>query len=56
MNSTFLTTDPNSLDFKIDNSYFMPNLVISLLKFYQIIKRCNFDVFFAIGHGVHRVV
>ena len=25
MDATFTTTDPNSFDFKIKNSYFMPN-------------------------------
>ena len=55
IDSTFLTTDPNSLDFKIDNSYFMPNPCdksFEILSNYK--KRCNFDVFFAMSHGVHR--
>ena len=55
VNATFLTTDPKSLSFNIPNSHFMPNPCDSsfeILNNYQ--KNCNFDVFFAMSHGVHR--
>ena len=55
IDSTFLTTDPNSLNFKINNSFFMPN---PCDKSFEILsnfnKNCNYDVFFAMSHGVHR--
>ena len=55
LDATFLTTDPNSIDFKIPNSHFMPNpcdKTFEILSNYE--KKCNFDVFFAMSHGVHR--
>lgn len=55
IDSTFLTTDPKSLQFKIPNSYFMPNPCdksFEILSNYQ--KNCTYDVFFAMSHGVHR--
>ncbi len=55
IDSTFLTTDPGSLNFKIKNSYFMPNPCdksFETLSNYS--KNCNYDVFFAMSHGVHR--
>ena len=55
LDSTFLTTNPSSINFKIDNSYFIPNPVdksFEVLSNYK--KKCNFDVFFAMSHGVHR--
>ncbi len=55
IDNTFLTTDPKSLSFKIKNSFFMPNPCdesFETLSNYQ--KDCNFDVFFAMSHGVHR--
>ena len=55
LDSSFLTTDPNSLSFKINNSYFMPNPcdeAFETLSNYE--KDCNYDVFFAMSHGVHR--
>ncbi len=55
IDKTFLTTDPKSLNFKINNSYFMPN---PCDKSFEILsnfnKNCNYDVFFAMSHGVHR--
>ena len=47
VDKTFLTTDPNSLNFKLKNSYFMPNPCdksFEVLSNYE--KECNFDVFF----------
>ena len=55
IDATFLTTDPNSLTFKINNSYFMPNPAdksFETLKNYN--SHCPYDVFFAMSHGVHR--
>ena len=55
LDKTFLTTDPESLSLKIPNSYFIPNPCdksFEILENYN--KRCDFDVFFAMSHGVHR--
>ena len=55
IDTTFLTTDPNSLEIDIPNSYFMPNPAdksFEILKNYE--KDCPYDVFFAMSHGVHR--
>ena len=55
IDSTFLTSDPKSLDFKIKNSYFIPNPAD---KSFEILnnskKNPKNDVFFAMSHGVHR--
>ena len=53
--ANFLTTDPKSLDFNINNAYFMPNPCdksFETLSNYNSI--CQSDVFFAMSHGVHR--
>tara|TARA_Y100000741_G_scaffold94394_1_gene70124 strand:+ start:73 stop:1839 length:1767 start_codon:yes stop_codon:yes gene_type:complete len=55
IDSTFLTTDPNSLSINIPNSFFIPNpadKTFEILKNYE--KNCPYDVFFAMSHGVHR--
>ena len=55
MDSTFLTTDPNSLSLKIKNCFFMPNPCdhsFEILKNYE--NDNIYDVFFAMSHGVHR--
>ena len=55
LDSTFLTTDPNSLSINIPNSFFIPNpadKTFEILKNYE--KNCPYDVFFAMSHGVHR--
>jgi len=55
LDSTFLTTDPKSLSFKIKDAYFMPNPAdksFEVLENYK--KNCTYDVFFAMSHGVHR--
>ena len=55
IDSTFLTTDPKSLDFNLNNSYFIPNPCdesFEILKNYE--KDCENDLFFAMSHGVHR--
>ena len=55
IDSSFLTTYPSALNFNIKNSFFMPNpcdVSFETLSNYE--KDCNFDVFFAMSHGVHR--
>jgi glycosyltransferase involved in cell wall biosynthesis len=55
IDETFLTTDPNSLSFKLPNSHFIPNPCdhsFEILKNYE--YDCSYDVFFAMSHGVHR--
>tara|TARA_Y100000591_G_scaffold327561_1_gene352292 strand:+ start:294 stop:2411 length:2118 start_codon:yes stop_codon:yes gene_type:complete len=55
MDTSFLTTDPHSLEISIKNSFFMPNPAdksFETLNNYK--KDCPFDVFFAMSHGVHR--
>ncbi|WP_440680306.1 glycosyltransferase [Candidatus Pelagibacter sp. HIMB1517] len=58
MEATFLTTDPNALDFKCKNAFFIPNPVdqnIDNLRLYEK-KNQVFDLFFALSHGQHRGV
>ena len=55
IDASFLTSDPNDLDFKIRNSYYIPNpsgSSFETLKNYN--NNCENDVFFAMSHGVHR--
>tara|TARA_B100000963_G_scaffold336593_1_gene331795 strand:- start:9941 stop:12058 length:2118 start_codon:yes stop_codon:yes gene_type:complete len=55
LDKTFLTTDPNSLSIKVPNSHFIPNPCdksFEVLENYK--NKCDFDVFFAMSHGVHR--
>ena len=55
MDATFLTTSPDILSKKINNSHFIPNPCdesFETLKNYE--KECQHDVFFAMSHGVHR--
>jgi glycosyltransferase involved in cell wall biosynthesis len=55
MDSTFLTSDPKSLDFKIKNSYFIPNPADKSFEILDNSKKIpKNDVFFAMSHGVHR--
>ena len=55
MDATFATTDPDSLDFSLKKSFFMPNPCDSSL---DNLKTFNYnpknDLFYAISHGVHR--
>ena len=54
-NASFITTDPNSLDFKIKNSFYMPNPCDKSLDCLENFnKKQDYDVFYAISHGVHR--
>ncbi len=55
LDKTFLTTDPGSLSLKIPNAHFIPNPCdesFEVLENYK--NNCDFDVFFAMSHGVHR--
>ncbi len=55
IDSTFITTDPKSLDFDVNNSFYMPNPCdesFEILENYN--KVCDNDLFFAMSHGVHR--
>ncbi len=55
LDKTFLTTDPDSLSLKIPNAHFIPNPCdrsFEILENYN--RNCDFDVFFAMSHGVHR--
>ena len=55
IDTTFVTTHPNAINFKIKNSYFLPNPCdesLEVLKNYN--QKCNKDIFFGMSHGVHR--
>ena len=55
LDSTFVTTDPNSITKKINNSFYIPNpsdQSFEILKNYE--NDCENDLFFAMSHGVHR--
>ncbi len=55
IDKTFLTTDPRSLDFKINNSHYIPNPCDeSFETLNNFSKDCDNDLFFAMSHGVHR--
>ena len=55
LDTTFLTTDPKSLDFDIKNSYYMPNPCDPAFEILDNYKHdCDYDLFFAMSHGVHR--
>ena len=57
MDCSFLTTSPDALDFKIKNTFFIPNpsdYSFEVLENYK--KDPEKDLFFAMSHGVHRGV
>lgn len=55
LDATFLTTHPNALNFKINNSFFIPNPADSSFETLEIYKENGlYDLFFAMSHGVHR--
>ena len=55
LDTSFLTTDPNSLTFKIPKAFFIPNPSDSSFEILENYKHnCSNDVFFAMSHGVHR--
>ena len=52
---TFITTSPDAINYKIHNSFFMPNptdMSFEILNNAQ--KKNKKDLFFAMSHGVHR--
>ncbi len=55
IDATFLTTDPESINFHIKNSFFLPNPSDVSFEYLDNSKekRKN-DLFFAMSHGVHR--
>ena len=53
--STFITTHPNALDFKINKCFYMPNPCDKSLDYLKNFNEVqDFDIFYAISHGVHR--
>ena len=53
--STFITTSPDALNFKIKNPFYMPNPCDKSLDYLQNFNnKHDFDLFYAISHGVHR--
>ena len=55
IDASFLTTDPASLNFDSRNTYFIPNptdISFETLNNYE--KDTEYDLFFAMSHGVHR--
>ena len=53
--ATFVTTSPDALDFKIENAFYMPNPCDrSLDNLMNFKENHEFDLFYAISHGVHR--
>ena len=55
LNTSFLTTDPNSLHFKIPDAFFIPNPSDPSFEILENYKyNCSNDIFFAMSHGVHR--
>ena len=54
--TSFITTDPNALDFQIKNSFFMPNPCDKSLDYLKNFEnKPEYDLFYAISHGVHKV-
>ena len=55
IDTNFITTDPNSLDFNVSNSFFIPNPADKSFEDLENYKYdCENDLFFAMSHGVHR--
>ena len=55
IDSNFVTTDPKSIDFKLNNSFFIPNPADASFETMNNFEYdCENDVFFAMSHGVHR--
>ena len=53
--TSFITTSPDALDFKINNSFYMPNPCDISLDYLKNFNKSNdYDLFYAISHGVHR--
>ena len=55
IDASFLTTDPNALDFDVKNSFYIPNPCDQSFEILDNYKfDCENDLFFAMSHGVHR--
>ena len=55
LDSNFITTDPKSIDFSLNNSFYIPNPADKSFEILENYKNdCEYDVFFAMSHGVHR--
>ena len=55
IDATFVTTDPKSINFKINNSFFIPNPCDkSFETLYNYNHNTEYDLFFAMSHGVHK--
>ena len=55
IDGSFVTTDPNSLDFNVKNCFFIPNPADRSFEILENYKHdCSQDLFFAMSHGVHR--
>ncbi len=53
--ATFITTSPDALNYRIDNSFYMPNPCDKSLDYLENFRENKiFDIFYAISHGVHR--
>ncbi len=52
--SSFITTDPKALDFKINNVFYMPNPCDKSIDHLENFNDTQiYDIFYAISHGVH---
>ena len=53
--TSFITTSPDALDFKIKNCFYMPNPCDKSLDYLENFNhKYEYDLFYAISHGVHR--
>ena len=57
IDTSFITTDPDSLNFRSRNTFFIPNPADPSFEILNNFKNINdFDLFFALSHGAHRGV
>ena len=55
LDANFITTDPKSIDFNLNNSFYIPNPADKSFEILENYKHdCEYDLFFAMSHGVHR--
>ena len=55
IDASFLTTDPDALDFPLKNAFYIPNPCDESFEILDNYKHdCDNDLFFAMSHGVHR--
>ena len=53
--ASFITTHPDALDFSINNAHYMPNPCDKSLDYLENFNtKQEYDLFYAISHGVHR--